>query len=186
MRHRRGYGIHSPFAFQLVTGVIYEKEAFYAFEPLHAQRSKFPAALDEQDDQLLFRLINHHQPKTCLLAGPNTQLTLQYLEAGCRHCRFHHVEEPMTADRRLLPQHIAEADMLCLIGCNHWPEWANQALQTEHPHRMMVISGIDAENGRAWQQIIKNERVRVSFDLGHIGIICCEKRLNKQDYIISY
>ena len=29
-RKRCGYGIHSPFAFQFVTGVIYEKGAYFA------------------------------------------------------------------------------------------------------------------------------------------------------------
>ena len=51
---------------------------------------------------------------------------------------------------------------------------------------MIVISDIDTEGGSRWKHLIKNEQVRMSFDLGHIGIICCEKRLNKQDYIISY
>ncbi|MBR6482524.1 MAG: hypothetical protein IKT26_04765, partial [Bacteroidaceae bacterium] len=83
-------------------------------------------------------------------------------------------------------QHIREAEMLCLIGGEDQWEWAEQALQAEHPRRMIVISDIDTEGGSRWKHLIKNEQVRMSFDLGHIGIICCEKRLNKQDYIISY
>ena len=32
VRHRRGYGIHSPFAFGFVTGVVYEDGAYYGYE----------------------------------------------------------------------------------------------------------------------------------------------------------
>lgn len=186
MQHRCGYGIHSPFAFQLVTGVIYETEAYYAFTSLHKQGAQWPSHLNERDNRLLFRLINHHQPTSCLLIGPHTSLTQQYLEAGCRHCRFWHIEQTATSSTHPLAQHIREAEMLCLIGGEDRWEWAEQALQAEHPRRMIVISDIDTEGGSRWKHLIKNEQVRMSFDLGHIGIICCEKRLNKQDYIISY
>lgn len=35
-RHRRGYGIHSPFAFSFVTGVVYEQGTYYAYPELKA------------------------------------------------------------------------------------------------------------------------------------------------------
>ena len=53
-RHRRGYGIHSPWAFALVTGVIYEKGEYYQYADLPKDR----------DVRLLFRLANDFQPKT--------------------------------------------------------------------------------------------------------------------------
>lgn len=31
-RHRCGYGVHSPFAFNLITHVIYESTAYYKYE----------------------------------------------------------------------------------------------------------------------------------------------------------
>ena len=33
-RHRCGYGVHSPFAFNLITHVIYESTAYYKYEEL--------------------------------------------------------------------------------------------------------------------------------------------------------
>ena len=56
-RHRRGYGIHSPWAFALVTGVIYEKGDFYAYADLP----------DDRNVKLLFRLANDFQPKKVIL-----------------------------------------------------------------------------------------------------------------------
>ena len=61
-RHRRGYNIHSPFAFNLVTGVIYERGAYYAYDDLRNLRKTVPSKLRERDDRLLLRLINASAP----------------------------------------------------------------------------------------------------------------------------
>jgi predicted O-methyltransferase YrrM len=39
---------------------------------------------------------------------------------------------------------------------------------------------------QAWQQIIKDKRVKVSFDLFSLGIIYFKKELQKQDYIYLF
>ena len=33
-RHRRGYGVHSPFAFDFLTYVVYERGEYYAYREL--------------------------------------------------------------------------------------------------------------------------------------------------------
>ena len=39
-RHRKGYGVHSPFAFNLITWVIYEKLPYYKFPELKRKRKE--------------------------------------------------------------------------------------------------------------------------------------------------
>ena len=39
-RHRCGYGVHSPFAFSLITDVIYEKMPYYAYSSLKEEQKK--------------------------------------------------------------------------------------------------------------------------------------------------
>ena len=39
-RHRCGYGVHSPSDFFLITFVVYERLAFYAYNLLHAKRKQ--------------------------------------------------------------------------------------------------------------------------------------------------
>ena len=37
IRHRRGYGVHSPFAFNFLTYVVYERGEYYAYRDLAAR-----------------------------------------------------------------------------------------------------------------------------------------------------
>ena len=84
IRQRRGYNIHSPFAFQLVKGVIYQRGRYYAYERLHQERKG--QALPERDDRLLFRLANDSQPRTALFVGPDTADEQLYVAAACQKC----------------------------------------------------------------------------------------------------
>lgn len=79
IRHRRGYGIHSPWVFSLVVGVIYETEAYYAYSVLPPVQGWRP-----KDLRLLLRLANHFQPTSITLCGVSKELG-PWLHSGC--CR---------------------------------------------------------------------------------------------------
>ena len=82
-RKRRGYGVHSPFAFRFITEVIYETTPYYAYETLDtllAPRQRFRV---RKDAHLLLRLANYCQPRTIAMSE-KAPLPLAYLHAGCR------------------------------------------------------------------------------------------------------
>ena len=69
-RHRCGYGIHSPFAFGFVTGVIYERAVYYAYAELaHAYACAQQPPLRLKDYKLLFRLANFQRPDSCCISS---------------------------------------------------------------------------------------------------------------------
>ena len=39
-RHRRGYGVHSPFAFDFITDVVYERTAYYKYKDLREREKQ--------------------------------------------------------------------------------------------------------------------------------------------------
>lgn len=92
-RHRCGYGVHSPFAFSLITDVIYERRPYYAYRVLDEKyrvlsRKWEWAMKDTKVNRLLFRLVNRFQPEIILEASLGTRgLTLpadtQTLEHLC-------------------------------------------------------------------------------------------------------
>lgn len=97
-RHRRGYGIHSPSAFDFVTGVIYERAEYYAYRPLRQRYGLRGRHL--KDARLLFRLANHVQPHTIVVPQCTPEYTQAYLQAGCMKARV--VEAALPADAILL------------------------------------------------------------------------------------
>ena len=99
---RGGYGVHSPFVFDLITTVIEEHSPYYCYEqlcPIRLQIQQIPhqvtinnqamsvkKAMDrycftEQEDQLLFRLANRFQPKTIYVEGSDFGLVPLYITA---------------------------------------------------------------------------------------------------------
>ena len=73
-RYRCGYGVHSPFAFSLITDVIYEKMPYYAYDLLKAEQKKRITTQGWEKgipriNRLLFRLVNKVQPATIIEVG---------------------------------------------------------------------------------------------------------------------
>lgn len=73
-RRSQGFGIHSPFAYRFVTGVLREKAAYYAYDEIAvARRSAVEGGaegvLPLGSLQLLFRVVNFFNPSTVLQIG---------------------------------------------------------------------------------------------------------------------
>lgn len=183
-RHRCGYGVHSPFAFNLITGVIYEKGEFYAYSPLRELRGE--AKGREKDDKLMLRLINDRQPDTCLAILPEGEATSRYLKAGCRKCKIAKAAT-WSAEAEATLQKWGKADMI-YIDHPRWAEMVERALPHTDEHTLIVLKGIhrNAASRRAWQQLLDREEVRVTFDLHHFGLIYRLQRLNRQHYLVNY
>ncbi|MGL4293702.1 MAG: hypothetical protein ACRCSQ_09020 [Bacteroidales bacterium] len=81
VRYRKGFGVHSPFAFSLITQVIDESAPFYAYEEILKLKKKYspltailPKFVSRRMTSvkvlfLLYRLINRFGPKTILEVG---------------------------------------------------------------------------------------------------------------------
>ena len=68
LKHRKGFGVHSPFAFSIITEVIEEKLPYYAYstmQPVYGKQATIPfkAAC------LLFRLVNRFKCKNIAQLG---------------------------------------------------------------------------------------------------------------------
>lgn len=107
IRYRKGYGVHSPFVFNLITKVIGERCPYYRFYDIELIRKQllfrdnlitYPdrsnqgrlrsctvgqiverEAIKPKQGALLFRLTNYFKPQTILQLGPSMGLSTLYL-----------------------------------------------------------------------------------------------------------
>src|SRR5699024_3681908 len=87
-RHRCGYGVHSPFAFNLITHVIYESTAYYKYEELAKAQKQLELEKDKRwkyeskkVKRRLVRLVNYTECETIGEAGTLAASALD-LKAG--------------------------------------------------------------------------------------------------------
>lgn len=173
-RKRRGYGIHSPFAYLFVTGVIYESGEYYAYARLRQMYGAASArtGLRQKDCLLLFRLANYAQAEKCLWQLKDEPLLRECCEAGSPKAQF--VEQPVQAD---------------MVVCEmHTPEEASRLARFLEKGGMLVVLGIGRDKARqkAWKALLEEEEAQVAFDLYDFGIVFHCPELTRQRYIINY
>lgn len=192
-RHRRGYGVHSPFAFNLITGVIYERTPYYKYKELAAEEKRSPlrrhphwSEEPERVKRLLFRLVNHAQPATLVDAGTPaaSALYLKAAKTGMDYLAASHLSE-------LFLESGVPVDFLYLHDYRH-PAFVEEVFRicaartTERS--LFVIGGIGyTPRMRAlWQRMVQDERTGITFDLYDLGIIFFDPKKNKQAYVVNF
>ena len=182
--YRCGYGVHSPFAFNLITQVIYEKMPYYNYEALRQEvLTKLPHHAKGWNDssikinRLLFRLVNRFQPSTIVDLGPESSSAL-YMKSANKKATLYSIDRPVSD----LPQ----VDFLYIHMRNN-PQFLcddfDSLVRKMSPNGICVVKGI--HNSKAmnlcWQSFVKNEYVGITFDLYDVGLLFFDKTKIKQD-----
>ncbi len=155
----------------------------------------------EKYAKLLFRIVNHFQPKTIFELGTSIGLSTLYLHAARKNGQIHTFEgcnnlsnfaynEFVNFEATNISQHkgnfnqtlpealnqINTLDFLFVDG-NHAEEptlaYFEMALQKANNASIFIFDDIHWSIGmeKAWKQIIKNPKVTLSFDLFQYGIV---------------
>lgn len=178
VRHRRGYGVHSPFAFGFITGVIYQRWPYYAYAELarlHPWWVRLLHLRPMQCCRLLFRLANYAEAHTVCLVGA-TATELEYVRAAV----------PSADIRCGQAADIKPADF-ALVAAEDIS--AAQEVVGQMPlHGMLVVEGIHDSDAHLtiWQNIKGDAHAGVTFDLYDYGIVFFDQRLTKQHYVVNF
>ena len=190
-RKRRGYGVHSPHAFDYITRVCNETTPYYKYKELKAEEKSLRLLMDKQwataesskVKRLLFRLVNRAQPVTLVETGPDTSATL-YLKAAKEQMDMRHIyqEEDLKGIAEL------QIDFLYL-RCQEvtfMEQVFRYCLERLSPHSVVAVQGIhhDAGMEALWERM-KSEGI-LTFDLYDIGILHFDKTYYKQNYIVNF
>lgn len=155
--------MHSPFAFNFIRDVVFERGEYYAYASLRAKRHYHDRP--ERDLRLLFRLANAHRSQTATIFVDDqyndTTDIVAYLRAARPRINFYDASEHIIAS----PRHL-----LLLLS----PDWhivANAYLPQVQPHSLLIVSPITGTASSHWRTLCSRPEVRVCFDLHDFGIV---------------
>lgn len=192
-RHRCGYGVHSPFAFNLITGVIYEKTPYYKYKDLAEEEKRLALQKDKnwryesrKVKRLLFRLVNYAQPATVIDAGAPAASAL-YLKAAKEDASY-------TAASQLSELFLESGVPVDFLYLHHYrqPEFVEEVFRIcsarTTARSVFVIEGIRYTPAmrHLWKRMQSHERAGITFDLYDLGIVFFDKTKIKQDYIVNF
>lgn len=192
-RHCRGYGVHSPFAFNLITRVINERTPYYIYRQLLVKggMERFRERLGWQVEtlsvkRLLFRLVNYMQPFRLIDAGQGEAAT-PYLLAAKGEMTYWHASE-------LGELFLDAGQPVDFLYLHHYrqPEFVRQVFEVcverTTVRSLFVIQGIGYTPAmrRLWRQLRQHPRAVVTFDLYDLGLIFFDTDKQRQHYTVCF
>jgi hypothetical protein len=193
IRHRCGYGVHSPFAFNLITQVISEHTPYYKYKELEAMQKQLSTQKDgrwkyesRKLKRLLFRLVNYAQPQTIVDAGTlsASSLYLKAAKTGADYIAARDLTE-------LFLESGASVDFLYMHDFQN-PQLTEEVLRVcaarATEQSIFVVEGIGytPEMRALWKRAVDNAQVGVTFDLYDVGILFFNQRRMKQEYRVCF
>lgn len=190
-RHRCGYGVHSPFAFGLITDVVYERRPYYAYANLKSEGKKRRRKEGRikgyvKVNRLLFRLVNRIQPVTIVEVGPSSIASL-YMQAAKKSAGYVFASN--------LSELVLEADTkVDFLYLNRYrqPEEVEKIFDIcagrVSSESLFVVHGICYSKPMrdVWRRLKEDERAGVTFDLYDVGLIFFDRRKFKQHYVVNF
>ena len=178
--HCRGFGVQSPSDYSFIRYVVNEHYPYYAYSELAAAMPQ-AGRLTHKMGRLYLRMANYRQPRVIVYAGQQNAAYKAYMQAGCKRA--------VIADS--IGQAIARQthiDMLIVRLDDSSEDVIVSALEHVDSRSVFVIEGINRNKAaRAfWQRVIKDERIRVTFDLYYAGVLFFDVRRYKQHYKVNF
>ena len=191
---RYGFGVHSPFAYRLITDVISEHTPYYNYSELRKQEKllalpDLPKGCCKETlamKRLLYRLINFVQPSNAVSVGCPSAARL-YLTAAKQEMNFWHAS---SLDELFLDADVP-VDFLYLHDVEH-PSLLRQAFEICSgritPQSLFVVQGIGYTEPmrQLWQELESDPRVVVTFDLFDLGLLFFDSTKQRQHYKVSF
>lgn len=192
-RHRRGYGVHSPFAFDFITDVVYQRLPYYKYRELTLlERAQAPVRgrdwgyESRKVKRLLFRIVNYCRPQLMVDAGRLSASAL-YLKAACTRAEY----TPAADLSVLFLEPGVPVDFLYLHDYRR-PEFVEEVFRLcadrTTGQSVFVVEGIGYTRAmrHLWRRMQRDERVGITFDLYDLGILFFDRTKNKQHYVVNF
>lgn len=162
IKHRCGYGVHSPFAFRFISDILYESLPYYAYRELDKDLSWKEMFRIRKHLHLLLRVSNWQQPKLIYCPASSNDV-MRYLKAGCKKATITDIIKEEKID-------------LCWLN-----KPSEEIITYLHEHSILILGNL--REHKEWFLSLPSV---VSFDLYDVGIAFFDPKYNKQHYIINF
>ncbi len=180
----RGFGVQSPWAYQMIRYVINEHWPYYAYEEFEQHVPAFPDRIAKMG-RLYFRLANFRQPSAvlCFPACGDYEL---FFQRGCNKCIVETVDGEMNSQRSSLP--VLNVELLRISPAEGYQKVLMKAVEKADENTIVVVEDIHKNKSVLdfWKHVVEDERVVITFDLYYCGIIFFQKRRYKENYIVNF
>lgn len=194
-RHRHGHGLHSPFAYHLVTDVIEEGYPYYAYREVEDIRASLSRRVRRQclpwkQGRMLFRLSLYLQPDNILEVGQGDGVTAQYLQRGCLKASFIYMDQVREQAIR-----SAMGDYPCALAVFYPSLTADELTRSAvvaadrlERRGAMVVLGIhdSRDKHQVWQQLAGNPRVSLAIEAFGCGWLFYREDIPSQAYFLRW
>lgn len=173
--HSRGFGIQSPWAYRFVRYVINERYPYYAYEELATSHR-----IDYRLPRLYFRLANYTRSCVWFSYSSSAERFENYIRRGCVRCS---VIKILNADD--LPEQV---DIASVGLRGNYAQVCERIISRAHASTLLVMEGIRQHRAAFafWSETVRDERVRVSFDLYECGLLFFDPKQYKRHYVINF
>lgn len=172
-RHKRGFGVHSPFMFNLILNVIRDKENQFTY-PEALEKADLLSRRERKVFRLQSRLIRYLQVKHIVCFGNKAGLLSKYLSMV-------YPEATITANQtaELSQAVFIYIGRLASLHLQQNIDWGNIV---ENTPRYIVIADIwkDDFNACLWRQL--KEKATVSVDMMWYGLLLFDDKIQKGKY----
>lgn len=210
IRHHKGHGIHSPFVFNFITKVIEEKTPYYAYDDIRNYLDNFPFIQhnESKTNRLAFRTVNYFNVKNILELGAGNGIGTLYLTRVSSDIKCLSVElnpeqynksyelykgwgRDITLSNEEFPEITEIPDCIYLNLRNYQPDpskLASYLLDNTGEQSFIFIDGIrtNRKQQMLWRKLIRNNKVVISLDLFHVGILFFDRKYHKRNYKLSF
>lgn len=185
VRHRKGYGVHSPSAYAFLRGVVYESGTYYAYaelDRLHPWWQRWLHLYPVRCRRLLFRLANYVHPSTILILGERP-MEEAYMRAAVPSAKIEKLC-PISPIGPISPR--GPIDLLFVAR-----EALSQLTLPLPPmaeNGMLIVEGIhaDAAARDRWRAIQQDPQTVITYDLYTYGLVFFDSTKYPQHYIVNF
>ena len=173
--NKKGFGIHSPFVYHLVTEVLFSFPDFYAFKEIDHLNIK---TYEKQRLRILFRLLSHFQPEKIMLVGEMSENDILILKKA-------------VSDNEVEIVNVLTNDAEFQQFLKYYPfvifeKYPDLELKNSDMNSVWFIKKNNSNKipGQTFQ-LMRNGYGIVTIKLHHSEIIIFDKRFPDQDYVIK-